>query len=160
MKVGKRFENNFKKSVPSDIFFYRFKDGSSAWGGNDKVRFQSSNICDCELFDGNRLYLIELKSTKGKSIPFTNLKRNVKDKRLDDLLEASQFKNIIAGIVIEFSELERAFFIDIKNVIEFMNTSDRKSIPLNYFEIEGIEIEVTKKKVNCIFNIRKLLSEV
>jgi len=156
MKTGKRFENNFKKSVPSDIFFYRFKDGSSAWGGNDKVRFQSSNICDCELFDGNRLYLLELKSIKGKSIPFGNIREN----QLKELSEAQKFKNIIAGIVIEFNELERAFFIDIKNVIEFMKTSDRKSIPLDYLEIEGIEIEVTKKRTNCNFNIRKLLSEV
>ena len=156
MKSGKRFENNFKKSVPSDIFFYRFKDGSSAWGGNDKVRFQSSNICDCELFDGNRLYLLELKSIKGKSIPFGNIREN----QLKELSEAQKFKNIIAGIVIEFNELERAFFIDIKNVIEFMKTSDRKSIPLDYLEIEGIEIEVTKKRTNCSFNIRKLLSEV
>ena len=156
VKSGKRFENNFKKSVPSDIFFYRFKDGSSAWGGNDKVRFQSSNICDCELFDGNRLYLLELKSIKGKSIPFGNIREN----QLKELSEAQKFKNIIAGIVIEFNELERAFFIDIKNVIEFMKTSDRKSIPLDYLEIEGIEIEVTKKKVNCNFNIRKLLNEI
>lgn len=156
MNSGKRFENNFKKSVPSDIFFYRFKDGSSAWGGNDKVRFQSSNICDCELFDGNRLYLFELKSIKGKSIPFGNIREN----QLKELSEAQKFKNIIAGIVIEFNELERAFFIDIKNVIEFMKTSDRKSIPLDYLEIEGIEIEVTKKRTNCSFNIRKLLSEV
>lgn len=156
MKVGKRFENNFKKSVPSDIFFYRFKDGSSAWGGNDKVRFQSSNICDCELFDGNRLYLLELKSTKGKSLPFTNIREN----QIKELSRASTYKNIIAGIVIEFNELDRAFFIDIRNVIEFTKTSDRKSIPLDYLEIEGIEIEVTKKRTNCSFNIRKLLSEV
>ena len=40
-----------------------------------------------------------------------------------------------------------------------MKTSDRKSIPLDYLEIEGIEIEVTKKRTNCSFNIRKLISE-
>lgn len=156
MKTGKRFENNFKKSVPSDIFFYRFKDGSSAWGGNDKVRFQSSNICDCELFDGSRLYLFELKSTKGKSIPFTN----IRDNQLKELTEASKFKNIIAGIVIEFNELERAFFIDITKVIEFMKTSDRKSIPLDYFKEKGIEIEVIKKRVNNGFNVKKLLLDI
>ena len=160
MNSGKRLESNFKKSIPNDIFFYRFKDGSSAWGGNDKVRFQSSNICDCFLHDGNRLYLIELKSTKGKSIPFINLKRNVKDKRLDDLSEASQFKNIIAGIVIEFNELERAFFMHIDNVIEFMLNGGRKSIPVAYCINKGIEIEIKKKRVNNSFNIKKLLEEI
>lgn len=156
MKSGKRFENNFKKSVPSNIFFYRFKDGTASWDKGSLTRFQQKNICDCMLFDGSRLYLFELKSIKGKSIPFSNIREN----QLKELSKAQKFKNIIAGIVIEFNELDRAFFIDIKNVIEFMNTSDRKSIPLDYLEIEGIEIEVTKKKVNCNFNIRKLLNEI
>ncbi len=156
MKSGKRFENNFKKSVPSNIFYYRFKDGTASWDKGSLTRFQQKNICDCELFDGSRLYLFELKSIKGKSIPFNNIREN----QLKELSEAQKFKNIIAGIVIEFNELDRAFFIDIKNVIEFMNTSDRKSIPLDYLEIEGIEIEVTKKKVNCNFNIRKLLNKI
>jgi recombination protein U len=156
MKSGKRFENNFKKSVPSNIFFYRFKDGSSAWGGNDKVRFQSSNICDCELFDGNRLYLLELKSIKGKSIPFSNIREN----QLKELSEAQKFKNIIAGIVIEFNELDRAFFMHIDNVIEFMLNGGRKSIPLAYCKEKGIEIEVEKKRVNNSFNIKRLLDEI
>lgn len=156
MNSGKRLESNFKKSIPDDIFFYRFKDGSSAWGGNDKVRFQSSNICDCLIFNGSKLYLLELKSTKGKSLPFGNIREN----QLKELSLATYYQNIVSGLVIEFSDLDRCFFIDIKNVIEFMNTSDRKSIPLDYLEIEGIEIEVTKKKVNCNFNIRKLLNEI
>ena len=156
VKSGKRFENNFKKSVPSDIFFYRFKDGSSAWGGNDKVRFQSSNICDCELFDGSRLYLLELKSIKGKSIPFGNIREN----QLKELSEAQKFKNIIAGIVIEFNELDRVFFMHINDITDFIRASDRKSIPLDYFKEKGIEIEVIKKRVNNGFNVKKLLLDI
>ena len=43
-------------SVPEDVFFYRLRDGSSAWGGNEKVRFQQTNMCDVIMFDGNLFY--------------------------------------------------------------------------------------------------------
>jgi len=156
MNSGKRLESNFKKSIPDDIFFYRFKDGSSAWGGNDKVRFQSSNICDCLIFNGSKLYLLELKSTKGKSLPFTNIREN----QLKELSKASLYKNIVAGIVIEFNELDRAFFMYISDVTDFMRIGSRKSIPIDYCADKGIEIEITKKKVNNSFNIKRLLEEI
>jgi len=108
------------------------------------------------LFDGNRLYLLELKSIKGKSIPFSNIREN----QLKELSEAQKFKNIIAGIVIEFNELDRAFFMHIDNVIEFMLNGGRKSIPLAYCKEKGIEIEVEKKRVNNSFNIKRLLDEI
>ena len=160
MNTGKRFEQNFKKSVPADVFYYRFKDGTSNWEHNGIARFQATNICDCMLFDGNRLYLLELKSVKGKSIPFSNLKRNNKDKRLEELLLTTYFKNIVAGIIIEFSTLDRAFFMHINDITDFIRASDRKSIPLDYFVEKGIEIEIIKKRVNNGFNVKKLLSEI
>jgi recombination protein U len=153
---GKRLESNFKKSVPSNIFYYRFKDGSSAWGGNDKVRFQTSNICDCMLYNGLKLYLIELKSVKGKSLPFTNIRTN----QIEELSKAHEFYNIHAGLVIEFSDLNRAFFIDVKTVEEFIAKGDRKSLPIDYVATNGIEIDVVTKKVNNVFNIEKMIEEI
>ncbi len=156
MKSGKRFENNFKKSVPSNIFFYRFKDGTASWDKGSLTRFQQKNICDCMLFDGSRLYLFELKSIKGKSIPFSNIREN----QLKELSKAQKFKNIIAGIVIEFNELDRAFFMCISDITDFMRIGSRKSIPIEYCVEKGIEIEITKKRVNDSFNVRKLLNEI
>ncbi len=156
MNNGKRLENNFKKSVPDDIFYYRFKDGTASWEKSSLTRFQQKNICDCMLFDGNRLYLIELKSTKGKSIPFKNFREN----QLKELALAQYYKNIIAGIVIEFSELDRAFFMYISDITDFMRIGSRKSIPIEYCVEKGIEIEITKKRVNNSFNVRKLLNEI
>ena len=42
---GKKFEEDFKKSVPKNLFYYRFIDGTSAWDGGN-ARFQAKNICD------------------------------------------------------------------------------------------------------------------
>lgn len=154
---GKKLEENWKKSVPSDVFFYRFKDSASAYyGGNEHLRFSNKNICDCMLFDGSKLYLLELKSIKGKSIPFGNFKEN----QLKELSLAQYYKNTIAGIVIEFSDLDRSFFMNISNITDFIRQESRKSIPIEYCEEKGIEIEVTKKRVNNSFNIKKMILDI
>jgi recombination protein U len=153
---GKRFEQNWKNSIPKDIFYYRFRDGSSSWGGNDKVRFQQTNICDCLMFDGDYLYLLELKSTKGKSLPFNNIKEH----QIKDLLWASVYANTICGLVIEFSELSECYFIEISQFKEFYDTTDRKSISIDYLRENGIKICVEKKKINSCFDINKFIKEI
>lgn len=153
---GKRFEQNWKKSIPKDIFYYRFRDGSSSWGGNDKVRFQQTNICDCLMFDGDYLYLLELKSTKGKSLPFNNIKKH----QIDDLLWASEYANTICGLVVEFSELSECYFIEISQFKTFYDTTNRKSLPLQFCRENGIKIGVEKKKINSRFDIYKFINDV
>lgn len=155
MNTGKRFEQNFKKSIPQDIFYYRLRDGSSSWGGNDKVRFQQTNICDCLMYDGCYLYLLELKSTKGKSLSFNNIKKH----QIRDLLKCSSYANIITGLVIEFSDLLECYFIEIGQFEEFYDQTNRKSIPIDYLRKNGIKIDLEKKKVNSHFNIQKFIED-
>ena len=153
---GKRFEQNWKNSIPKDIFYYRFRDGSSSWGGNDKVRFQQTNICDCLMFDGDYLYLLELKSTKGKSLPFNNIKKH----QIDDLLWASEYANTICGLVIEFSDLTGCYFIEIGRFKAFYDSTNRKSIPIDYLRKNGIKIGIEKKKINSKFDVKKFINDV
>lgn len=153
---GKRFEQNWKNSIPKDIFYYRFRDGSSSWGGNDKVRFQQTNICDCLMFDGDYLYLLELKSTKGKSLPFNNIKKH----QIDDLLWASEYANTICGLVVEFSDLTGCYFIEIGRFKAFYYSTNRKSIPIDYLRKNGIKIGTEKKKINSKFDVKKFINDV
>lgn len=154
--TGKRFETSFRESVGEELFFYRFRDGTSSWGGGTATRFQQTNICDCELFDGERLYLLELKSVSGKSLPFSNIRSH----QLRELVEASKHKNIIAGFIIEFNKETKCFYISAKDVESYIKNSDRKSMPLSYLEDNGIEIEVKKLRVNVRLNIEKFIKEV
>lgn len=153
---GKRFEDNFRDSIGGEIFFYRFRDGTSNWSRGEGTRFQQTNMCDCEMFDGSRLFLLELKSVVGKSLPFANIKEH----QVRELYNASCYKNIRAGFLIEFSSLNRVFYISAKKLKEYMENSGRKSIPLSYLESKGLEIEVTKLKVNVRLNIEKFIKEV
>lgn len=156
MNSGKIFETNFRKSIGNNIFFYRFRDGTSSWGDSDITRFQQTNMCDCELFDGDRLYLLELKSVIGKSLPFSN----IKDHQIKELQKASEYRNIVAGFIIEFSSLKRCFYISANDMCSYINNSDRKSIPLSYLEENGLEIEVKELRINIRLNIDKFIKEV
>lgn len=160
--LGKKFEENFKKSVPEYIFFYRFRDsGSAYYGGNQQLRFSSSNIADCLIQDPfSGLHLIELKNHKGKSIPLSCIIGNkTKKKQIEDLYEANKYSGVYSSIIVFFCDVERCFELSINDFIEFINKEDRKSIPIEYFEKYGCEIKVEKLKTNYRFNIEEWLKE-
>ena len=153
--TGKRFEENWKKSIPKDIFYYRLRDSSNTWSNGDKIRFAPSNICDCMIYDGKYLFTLELKSTKGKSLPFANIKEH----QINDLLWCSLFKNVISGFVIEFDSVNECYFVEIRRFQAFYNKKQRKSLPLDYCRENGVKIEITKLKVNRKFNVEKFIRE-
>lgn len=156
MNSGKRFEQNVKDSIPNDIYIYRFKDGSASWGGNDKVRFQPKNICDFMLYKKPYLFLLELKSTKGKSLPLSNIKKH----QIDDLLEASKHEGIICGLLIEFSDHNTAYFVEISQFESFLEETRRKSLPMDYLAKNGVKIDIQRKKVNIKLNIEKMIKDI
>lgn len=159
--LGKIFEDNWRKSVPSSMFFYRFRDSSGTWSNGDKIRFTPSNIADCMIFAYNKLHLIELKSHKGKSIPMEAIVGNkTKEKQIQDLLNAGSFSGICSWIIIFFSEVEKCYAIRIEKFIDFKNQENRKSIPIIWCEENGIEIEVSKLRSNYKYNIGKWISNI
>lgn len=68
--VGKAFEQNFKNSIPKNIFYYRPPDAAQSFGNNQNLRFSAKSPCDCFMFDGDFLYAFELKSVGTKSISY------------------------------------------------------------------------------------------
>lgn len=67
--IGKTFEQEFKECVPPDYYLYRLKDDTSGFYG-------VSNPCDYILFRSPYLFLVELKTHKGKSIPIAKIRPN------------------------------------------------------------------------------------
>lgn len=147
---GKIFEEDFKNSVPNDWFFYRFKDGTGSWGGNSKVRFQTSNICDLMIFNGD-LYLLELKSHKGKSLPLSCIRQN----QVDGLLEAGS-KGVKSYFIVNFSDLNRTFKIHVSWINDFIIEETRKSIPISYFEALGVEINSEKIRTRYRYDLKEV----
>lgn len=155
---GKVFEENFKKSVPNDILFYRFRDGTANFFGqkNENVRFQQKNMCDCMIFDGEILFLLELKSHLGKSLPFKDIKKN----QIEELSLKQYYKNVVCGIIIDFRELEEDYFIFIEDITDFMRKSTRKSFPVEWCREKGIKIENKKLISNYRYNVNKMLTDI
>jgi recombination protein U len=154
--AGKNFEKDFISSVPDTVFHYRFKDGTAAWGGSsDNVRFQHNNICDFLLYDG-RLLLLELKSHKGKSIPFNC----IRETQLEQLSRADNFKGIIPGLIFNFRDTAQTYFVHIRHVYYYYHHADRKSFPLDWVQENGIEIKGELKKVHYKYYVNEFLEVV
>lgn len=148
---GKRFEENFKKSIPSSFYYYRFRDGTANWSGgnNVNVRFQQNNIADCMIFNGHKLYICELKNHKGKSIPLSCIRDNQKEM----MSNAMNYENIESLLIVFFEDIERCFALSILYLQNFIEFSNRKSIPVKFFEEYGYEIPVEKLKTNYRYNL-------
>lgn len=160
--LGKIFEQNFRKSISNDYFYYRLKDSSSSWGGNSQIRFTSSNIADGILFDGKQLYLIELKNHKGSSIPLNAIVGNkTKIKQIEDLYNTYHKNlNIWCGFIVFFCDKEKCYSLNIDKFNYFIKHEKRKSIPLEFFEENGVEINITKLKVNYKYDIENWLNNL
>lgn len=158
MKNGQIFERQFRASCKKDkeLFYYRLKDSPSMWGPVESpaIRFTNDNICDLVLFKAPILFLIELKSHTGSSLPFSCIRKN----QIDGLMDASKYRNIVPGVICFFTEKERCFFLDIVKLKELQDSNTRKSIPIKYFEDFGIEIDVENLRVNHYFGVERFVN--
>lgn len=79
----------------------------------------------------------EAKNTKQKtSFPLAN----IPPQQIDHLKQVI-YHNGIAFFIIRFEMLGRVFLIDAQYVIDFYEKSERKSLPFNIIEKEGVEIQ-------------------
>ena len=156
MNSGKTFEYNFKKSVPNNILFYRFRDGTSNWDKNNLTRFQQKNVCDCMLYNGNYLYFIELKNHKGKSLPLNC----IRESQIEELTKYSRYKNTICGIAINFQDIAECYWLFISQIDEFLLIINRKSIPIDFCRENGIKIANKRLRTNYRYDIDNMLKDI
>lgn len=155
MNTGKRFESDFKASVPENVWYYRFRDGTANYSGgtNENVRFQQSNIADCMIFGYGKLFICELKSHKGKSIPFNCIREN----QIEQMQKAERFDGIIPLLIIHFADCEKSYAVGINEFCNLMDESTKKSANIAEIESIGIEIAARKLKVNYRYDLEELL---
>lgn len=157
MTEGKQFEQDFKNSIPKHYWSYRFKDGTANWDNGDKsnTRFQHKNICDTLIFVIQTLFLLELKSTKSKSLPFSM----IRDNQIKELDEASKFKGIVAGLVVNFRSVNETYFLPITGLKYYMDTLDSKYIPLSIFRENCYQIHQVQLKVHFRYDIEMFVEK-
>lgn len=152
--AGKAFEEDIKKSVPDDCWIYRFKDGTANFSGskNENVRFQAHNICDFMIMAKDNLVLLELKSHAGASIPFSCIRKN----QIEEMSKIEHPK-IKTYFVLNFRDSEKTYAVSAKDLKEYIENSNRKSIPISWSEENGIEIVGVKKKVRYRYLLAEFL---
>lgn len=117
---GKVFEANFQSSAKAQsepVFFERIKDVSIPNHLRMQVKLPK-NKYDCYMFHKGYLFTLELKSTKNKSISFSE--SIIKAHQIDHLLEANNYDRIISGFIFNFREPDnRTYFVHIKDFVEY-----------------------------------------
>lgn len=155
--AGKQFEEDIKASIPEGYWLYRFKDGTAGFAGekNSNVRFQAHNIADYEVMGKKNLFILELKSHKGASIPFNCIRPN-------QLKEMTDIKHELVKpyFIFNFRDLEITFALEAQTVKKYIETSDRKSIPVKWIKENGIEIKGVKKKVHYRYDLESLFKKL
>ena len=162
--IGKVFEQNWRKSVPDNVFYYRPPDSASSFGDNSKLRFSAKSPCDCFMFNGKVLYTLELKSVSTKSISFEREKTDkgvIHKHQIDNLLKFSTYENVISGFLFDFRLSNRTYFCIIEEFENMINHLDKKSFnEKDLFEwCNPVEIEKKKLKVNYRYNVEKFLHD-
>lgn len=160
--IGKVFEQNWKNSIPNNIFYYRPPDSAQSFGTNQNLRFSAKSPCDCFMFTGDFLYTLELKSVGTKSISF---EREQSDKgiihkhQIDNLQKFSTYKNVISGFIFDFRILNKTYFCTIDDFISMINNLDKKSFNENdlFKWCTPLEIQKRKLKVNYRYDIENFI---
>ena len=152
MNVGKLFEQQLKKSVPIYALFYRLPDAAQSFNRTNKLRFSAKNPFDFLLWDSTSkiLFAIEAKTVAHKSISFEREKTDTGDihhHQINGLNEWNKYDGIICGFIIEFRELEKTIFLEIRQFNKLVNVIKKKSFTLNDLDNNKINYyTITQKK--------------
>ena len=123
MNEGKKFEQQFKKSLLKDEFYVlRIPDPPQSFNMSDKqLRFSNKNPYDLIAFKDSTLYCLELKSNNSTSFSIQTSKdekgKDIKLHQIEGLKEASEYENIIAGFILNFRKINKTYFIDINTFL-------------------------------------------
>lgn len=143
---GKLFEAEIKASFPPDFYVERYKDDTSGFYG-------VSNPADYRLYRYPYTFLLELKTHRGKSIPFSKLREN----QITGMRKAVEYKGIFGGFIFNFRELEETYYIPIDQILFYMDYQSkeggRKSFPIEWVREAGELIPQYKKRVRYSYDL-------
>ncbi len=146
---GKRFEEDFKNSIPEEWFSYRLRDSSGSWSNTDVSRFTPTNICDFFIFTGRDLFGVECKSFKGKSIPYAN----IKDNQLNGLTKISEYYNAEGLFIFNFRDLAETYVVNAEKITKQKELGLRKSLSLAEIRELGHQMPQTLKRIRYKYDL-------
>nr|WP_197498912.1 Holliday junction resolvase RecU [Mycobacterium sp. E3298] len=123
------------------------------------------------MFSKGHLFTLEQKSTKDKSISFSE--KIIKKHQIENLLKADTYDDVISGFLFNFREPEnKVYFVPIKDFVAYKNVAEneikdhtykskvnKSSIPISICEEVGIEIAWRKKTKRYHYHLREFIEQ-
>lgn len=148
---GKKFEEDFRNSIPDNVFYYRIKDSSN-------FHQTTKNMCDFIIFESPYLLLLELKSTKANQ--FSTDEKIIKQHQVDSLYDAHMKHLFVkSGFVLNYrgrelktkTVLPETYFIPIHEMRKVYYKE--KSVHKDLAREIGVKIPYRKKITRYEYNI-------
>lgn len=131
MNRGKDFEETFKKQMVTGGFdVNRVCDNTAGYMGG-------RNICDFITYVYPNIFYFELKSTKGNTLPFSNISKN----QWVGLLEKEKIEGAGAGIIVWFLEHDKTFFVSASCLQAIKNEGVFKSLHIRDLRLKSEEFQ-------------------
>lgn len=167
---GKRFESDFKLSMPDYCLVHRLRDTAQSYNKSAGTKFTRKNECDFFVFDTeNRIfYCFECKSTKRKSIGYQNseddIERMVKWHQIESLTNLGKYTNVCAGFICNFRDeknnMERCYFIEISSFNAMRGRSSKTSFDEIDLILNGaIKLKGEKKITRYCWDMDKFFKD-
>lgn len=154
---GKVFEDDFKASVPKDVYFLRLHDSALGFDVDHSTqRFSLKSPYDSILCKNGQMYAFELKSHKGKTLGFCGKNAPIKRRQIENLVKAGD-SGAVAGIIINFRDYEETYYIDAKTFFGFMDTCGKKSVNIEDARTMGIRIPEHRKITHSTYDLDVIL---
>lgn len=166
MNPGKRFETDWKNSVPSDVYYERLKDPAQSFSPSENLRFSPKNPYDHILYRYPIFMAMELKTTKNASMTYWredygNIKPMIKKEQILGLLRASGYNGCAAGFVLNFRTTLHTYYLDVRQFVAYTANHNRKSInEEDVIRAGGMLIGQKKLKVNYRYDIGGLIDVI
>lgn len=166
MNKGKKFEENWKASIPDNIYYKRLNDNASIFT-NSNAKYSVKNPYDCIIFNGKNLFCFELKSTAQNRMSFETKANSAKQAmihyhQIEGLRDASMYNNVCAGFVFNFRNDEKnteiTYYQSIEDFDNMVKNINKYSFNiLDLLQYNPIKIDSEKKRVNYRYDVGKLL---
>jgi len=165
--IGKKFEDDFVKSIPDYVLAYRLPDPPQSFSKSANLRFSNKNPFDFILWDSHemKLYALEMKTVKEKSISFErekDSKGKIHKHQIDGLNEWNKYDGIICGFIIEFRSIETTIFISIEAFNKMLILITKKSFTIQDLDDNNIPyfiIPQTKKRTRYRYDTEYFLTQ-
>lgn len=164
MNTGKKFEKNFKASVPKDFYYLRLNDPAVGFTGGTSS-YAVSNPFDCLIYTGRMLHCLELKSKNGaitywrEDFEADGKKHTfeIKKHQILGLQKAAGHEGVFAGIIVNFRHVGETWYLPIASFLSYTGALDKKSInQKDAADMGGIPVQTKKLKVNERYDVRAL----